>query len=122
MTTRPINNSSTATTNPALKSARTDATGTLTGAKRIDRSEVGDQVGEAATPLGGVDVNLSPAAREKAQAYQKALDIARKTPDIREDRVAEMKKKIQDGNYKIDSGKIADGMLMEAIRDKVAED
>lgn len=119
MTTRPINNS-TITSTP-MNTTRTGSTGSVTDTGRIERTSVEGVSGETATPSGGFDVNLSPAAREKAKAFQKALEIARNTPDIREDRVAEIKKKIQDGTYQVDSGKIADGMLMEAIRDKVSE-
>ena len=119
MTTRPINNNN--NSNSSLNAVRTGSASSVTDAKRADRTDLGSQIGEATTPGGGFDVNLSQASKEKAQAYQKALEIARRTPDIREDRVAEIKKKIQDGNYQVDAGKIADGMLMEAIRDKVAE-
>ena len=74
------------------------------------------------TPKGkDYGVNISDAAKSKAEAYQKALKIARDTPDIREDRVAELKKQIAEGNYKPDPGKIADGMLREAIKDHLAD-
>lgn len=68
----------------------------------------------------GLDV--SQKAREIAQARAKAVDIARNTPDVREDRVAELKKKIQDGTYQVEPEKIADGMMREALRDQVATD
>ena len=58
---------------------------------------------------------------ERAKSYQKALEIARATPEIREDRVAALKKHIQEGTYKINSGAIADGMAREAIMDHLAE-
>lgn len=67
------------------------------------------------------DVTLSPEAKEKAEAYQKALDIARNTPDVREDRVADLKKKIKEGKYDLDSGKIADGIMREAAKERLAE-
>lgn len=78
---------------------------------------VGGKVGAAAA-----GVKISPDAKERAEAQQKALKIARDTPDVREDRVAELKKQIQAGTYQIDSGKIADGMLREAIKDHLATD
>ncbi len=67
------------------------------------------------------DVNISAGARDRAEASAKALEIARKTPDVREDRVAMLKKQIEEGSYKVDSGKIADGMMREAILDHLAE-
>jgi negative regulator of flagellin synthesis FlgM len=67
------------------------------------------------------DVKISDGAKDRATAQAKALEIARQTPDVREDRVADLKKRIADGTYQIDSGKIADGMLHEAIRDHLAD-
>lgn len=67
------------------------------------------------------DLALSPESKEKAEAYRKAMEIARSTPDVREDRVADIKKRIADGTYQVDSGKVADGMLREAILNKLAD-
>jgi negative regulator of flagellin synthesis FlgM len=50
----------------------------------------------------------------------KAAAIARNTPDVREDRVTALKAQIDAGTYQVDSGKIADGMLREAIKDHIA--
>jgi negative regulator of flagellin synthesis FlgM len=68
-----------------------------------------------------VNVNLSNEAMERAQAHRKAQDIALKTSPIREDRVQELKNRIQSGNYKIEPDKIADGMMREAVRDELAK-
>ena len=70
---------------------------------------------------GNYSVDVSSEAREMAASRQKALDIARNTPDVREDRVAEIKAQIAAGTYKVDSGKIADGMLREAVKERLAE-
>ncbi len=70
--------------------------------------------------LSGFDVQLSPEARDLAAARAKAHQIANDTPDIREDRVAELKAKIEKGEYKVDPEKIADGMMREAIKDRLA--
>ena len=50
------------------------------------------------------------------------MDIAQNTPDIREDKVAAIKAKIANGTYEIDSGRIADGLLNEAIREHLSAD
>jgi flagellar biosynthesis anti-sigma factor FlgM len=65
-------------------------------------------------------VELSEKGKSRAAEQKKAFDIAKNTPDVREDRVAELKAKIQSGTYEIDSGKIADGMLREAIMEHLA--
>ena len=69
----------------------------------------------------GVDVALSSSAKELAEAHAKALDIALNTPDINEQRVEELKKKIQTGTYKINAAGIADGILKEAVLERLAE-
>lgn len=66
------------------------------------------------------DVNLSDKAQQMLDAKNKALDIARSTPPIREDRIAAIKAQIADGSYQADSGKIADGIMVEAIKDAIA--
>ena len=67
------------------------------------------------------DVKISDGGKDKAAAYDKALTIARNTPDVREDKVADLKKRIDAGTYQIDSGKIADSMLREAVIEHLAE-
>lgn len=66
-------------------------------------------------------VNLSSQAKDLATARAKAQKIASETSPIRADRVAEIKAKIASGEYEINSGKIADGMLSEAIRERLSE-
>lgn len=79
----------------------------------------GPNAGAAARP--GINVALSPQARELSDARKKAFDIAKATPDIREDRVAELKRQIQSGTYQVDPGKIADGIAREALLEYLAE-
>jgi negative regulator of flagellin synthesis FlgM len=66
-------------------------------------------------------VSISPEAKERAEAQKKAFDIAKSTPDIREDRVADIKARIAAGTYQVDSGQIADGMLREAVKEHLAD-
>ncbi|NRA43766.1 MAG: flagellar biosynthesis anti-sigma factor FlgM [Oligoflexales bacterium] len=66
------------------------------------------------------DVDLSNQSKTVRSQHKKAYDIARATPDVREQKVADLKEKIKNGTYQIDSGKIADGILKEAIRDHLA--
>jgi negative regulator of flagellin synthesis FlgM len=67
------------------------------------------------------NVNVSAKAKEMAEARKKAMDIARNTSDIREDKVADLKARIASGEYKVDAGNIADGMMREAIRDELSK-
>lgn len=66
------------------------------------------------------EVNLSQGSKELKQAYEKAFSIAKNTPEVREEKVRELKEKISKGLYRIDSGAVADGILKEAIKDHLA--
>ncbi|MFW7377891.1 MAG: flagellar biosynthesis anti-sigma factor FlgM [Oligoflexus sp.] len=93
-----------------------------TALRRTEKLKSDDEAkGSAGAPTKDYAINLSPEAVELAQAREKALSIAKSTSDVREDRIAALKEKIASGQYRVDSGKIADGMLMEAIRDELAK-
>lgn len=64
------------------------------------------------------NVQISPRARELNLARQ----VVDSTPDVREDKVAKFKSMIERGEYKPDAGKIADGILSEAIRDELSKE
>ena len=68
----------------------------------------------------GYDVDLSNKSIKTQNEHKKALEIARATPDVRMDKVNALKEQIKNGTYKVDSGKIADGMLREAVLDHLA--
>ena len=71
--------------------------------------------------MGDVDVKISPESIDKKNASSKAFDIAKNTSPIRDEKVSALKKQIQEGTYKPDSAKIADGMAREAITEHLAE-
>lgn len=117
MATTPINNSQ--LTSPLIapkpaESAKAKAAGRTDLAAPSPAKAMSTKADSAA-------VNISESGKERAAAMQKAMDIARSTPDIREDRVAALKAQVDAGTYKVDSGKVADGMLREAIKDHLAE-
>ena len=66
------------------------------------------------------EVDLSSQSKSRRAEQEKAYNIAKSTPDVRAQRVADLKAKIKNGTYEVDSGKIADGILKEAIRDHLA--
>jgi len=39
--------------------------------------------------------------------------VAKSAPDVREDRIAELKKRIAEGKYEVDANKLADKMVSE---------
>ncbi len=47
---------------------------------------------------------------------QKAGEILKTVPDVREQKVKDLKKKIKEGAYKVDSRKVADRLVEEHIK------
>ena len=85
--------------------------------KHANRENVNDA---ASKKKVGVNVNISESALKRSEEIKKAYEIAQNTSPIRQDRVDEIKKKIADGTYEINSGRIADGLLMEATKDELS--
>ncbi|MFQ3620740.1 MAG: flagellar biosynthesis anti-sigma factor FlgM [Spirochaetales bacterium] len=56
------------------------------------------KVSKADTTLGKDSIDVSEEAKQKAEIF-KALENLRSVPDVREDRIAEVKKKLEDPNY-----------------------
>ena len=54
----------------------------------------------------------------KAIEYQIAMKALKNVPDIRKDKVEEIKRQIETGTYKIDSGKIVEKMFENVNIDK----
>jgi len=90
-------------------------------AKQAQKAAIGSEPKASDPAASSVNVELSPAARQLSEARRKATEIARNTPDVREDRVAMLKAQIDSGTYKPEPGRIADGMLREAILERLSE-
>lgn len=60
-------------------------------------------------------VNLSDQAREALQASQSSQGMS----DVREEKVAQVKMKVNNGTYKVVGAKAAAGMLREAIENNL---
>ena len=50
-----------------------------------------------------------------AKELQKANEQLKEIPDVREDKVNQLKSQIENGTYKVDSEKTADKMVKESI-------
>ena len=81
-------------------------------ADRSDRSERIEKADPSAKNTSGAKAEISAKSREFSQAKA----VATQTPDVREDRVAELKKKIAEGSYRIDDEAIAERMVDEHLR------
>ncbi|MDR1786936.1 MAG: flagellar biosynthesis anti-sigma factor FlgM [Treponema sp.] len=56
------------------------------------------QVGEVRKPAGDDTIAISATAREKSEIYR-VMDMMAQVPDIRADRIAEIRQKINDPTY-----------------------
>jgi len=59
----------------------------------------------------GDKVELSSQSKE----MQKIYDMVQLAPDVRAEKVASLKKAIQEGSYKVDSDAVADKMIKDSI-------
>jgi negative regulator of flagellin synthesis FlgM len=85
----------------------TKGTGRAGADKRADRSEGAG----AANTADGVKSDISTRGRELARAKE----IAAETPDVREDKIADIKARLADGKYKVSADDIADKMVSEHL-------
>ena len=53
----------------------------------------------------------------KADCQLKILQIVQDTPDVRQDKVAKLRKQIEQGRYKVDAERVAERMLEEGLKD-----
>jgi len=60
---------------------------------------------------GGVRTDLSPQAKE----FSHAKRLASQSPEVREDRVADLKRRIAEGSYEIDSEAVADRLVEDHL-------
>ena len=75
------------------------------------------KAGAAPTIKDAANVQISPRAKEMSLARA----LIDETPEVREDKVADFKKRIASGEFKPDAGRIADGILGEAIKDELSK-
>ncbi|MDY6880763.1 MAG: flagellar biosynthesis anti-sigma factor FlgM [Desulfatiglans sp.] len=81
--------------------------------------EVGPREAEKKVDKGiaGEDkVVLSPKARE----IQKAKMLLASVPDVREEKVQEIRQRIEEGTYKVESKKIAEKIVKESLLNELA--
>jgi negative regulator of flagellin synthesis FlgM len=52
----------------------------------------------------------------RGKEFAKAREVAAEAPDVREDKVSELKQRISSGAYKVDSHAIADRLVDEHLR------
>jgi negative regulator of flagellin synthesis FlgM len=67
------------------------------------------------TAAGNVAANDSVSLSSGSRDVQKIKEILLETPDIRTEKVAELKARIESGEYQVDSRQLADKMLADLL-------
>ncbi len=84
----------------------------LKKAEQSAKTERASQVEKLAKQQGS-SAPVAPQISSRGKEMAKAAAIASGAPDVREDRIAEIKKRLAAGEYKIDSDAIAEKMISE---------
>jgi len=104
----------------AVQGTEVSKSGQASKAAKTEKAKASDssrQVSQAPlTPEQSNRAEISPRAKEMAQAKS----IAQSTPDVREDKIAALKKKIAEGSYKVDANAVAEKMVSEHMQTAAA--
>ena len=84
----------------------------ITQGMKPPQSEKNPPASSVSSPDAGSDrVELSPQSRD----MKKIHEILATTPEVRTEKVAELKKAIEDGTYRVKTEDIADKMIQEMV-------
>lgn len=79
--------------------------------KNKDKNKIGTGEINHSKSASTDSVNLS----SKAKKLHKITGILKETPDIREEKISELKQSIKKGTYQTDSKKIAEKVILESL-------
>jgi negative regulator of flagellin synthesis FlgM len=107
------NNGNNPLSNPAqdLRDLRSSETAKAYGADRTEGAKRATRT-EASSTTDSAKPEISARAREFAHAK----GVASKAPDVREEKIAELKRRIAEGKYSVDGEKIADRMVNDHMQ------
>ena len=110
----PVQNSESSSSKSGVGAASSQDT------KRAERSDKADRTEKTDKADGPARSSANQGAKaeisSKAKEFVQAKAVATQTPDIREDKVSDLKKRISEGTYKVDEEAIADRMVDEHLR------
>lgn len=78
------------------------------------KNETDRPTGAASTITERVDLSA------RAKDIQQVKQLLEQVPDVREDKVQELKRQIDSGNYRVQADKIAENMMSESLIDIMA--
>ncbi len=78
-----------------------------------DKQQASQEIKKQESPVDKVELSA------QSKEMQKINDVLEMTPDVRAERVAELKKLVQEGRYQVDSEAVADKMFDQSIIDLI---
>ncbi len=98
--------------NPEIANSKKGGRGAATGeTKRADK-DIGLEGGAGKRVNSDVKTDIS----SKSKDFAHAKAVANDAPDVRADKIAELKRRIADKSYKVDSAAVADKLVDEHLR------
>lgn len=88
----------------------------VSGGKKVNKKDSQYDPKKITTTAAPTDSEVKAEFSAKAKDFSKAKQIAANTPDVREEKVAELKKRIAEGKYKVDAKAVADRMVDEHLK------
>jgi negative regulator of flagellin synthesis FlgM len=98
--------------NQAVQSGEAGATKKTDRAGEASQSAPVKKAQETAAGQQAAKADISSRAKE----FSKAKEVAAATPDVREEKVAELKRRIAAGTYSVDAQAVADKMVNEHLK------
>lgn len=95
--------------NPSVQNTQTEALKKSEQTAKPDRLKNIEQAkrAEGSSPSARAEIS------DKGKEFAKVHAAASSAPDVREERIAELKRRIAGGDYKVDSEAVADKMIKE---------
>ncbi len=86
------------------------------GAKKTAKAQEGSSSQKSASVGAQIEGSTKTDISARAKEFSKAKEVAASAPDVREERIAELKRRIQSGAYQTDPNAIADKMVNEHLK------
>jgi negative regulator of flagellin synthesis FlgM len=78
-------------------------------------SKDGKKPDQAGGPHAGGSESVKSDISTRGKEMARATAAAHSAPDVREDRIAELKKRISEGSYKVDANAVADRLVEDHL-------
>jgi len=97
----------------------------ITDIKGLEVEQVATRQAEKVSQAQGQQASAQPGREEdviqlspQSRLMQRAGEIVYQTPEVRPEKVAELKDPVQQGTYEVDSQKVANSMITGMIQEK----